>query len=230
MIGFERVSVAFGAQLALRDVSLEVPAGAITVVFGPNAAGKSTLLHTAAGLLHPRSGNTIVSGIDVAARPNAVRRLVGLLPHQTLLYPHLSARENLLFYARLYGLPDPPLRVAHVIDQLGLDRQADRRLGRLSRGLAQRVAIGRAILHAPHVLLLDEPFTALDLSSAARLEDLLVSQRDAGRTVLVAMHDLGRGLRLADRVAVLSAGRLTYRAARGAVDVTQVTNAYEPGP
>jgi heme exporter protein A len=196
----------FGRIRVLHDIDLTLHAGDVLAVAGPNGAGKSTLLRVLAGLARPSAGEVRVRGRALAGDPGA-RRAIGLLSHQTLLYDDLTLEENLTFAARLYGLPraEETARAALVAAGLG-DRRGDSPR-RLSRGLLQRAAIARALLHDPRVLLLDEPFTALDAASAARLRSTLAARRDEGLGLVVVTHHLAEVWDLATRVAVMVDGR-----------------------
>jgi heme ABC exporter ATP-binding subunit CcmA len=198
----------FGPVVALRGIDLEVPAGAVQVVVGPNGAGKTTLLRILAGLARPSAGSVHVAG-DARDRRRA-RRRIGYIGHNTLLYPALTARENLVFAGRLYGVADPRERAASLIAEYELDGAAERPAGACSRGTAQRLAIARGLVHDPEVVLLDEPFTGLDPRSAERLVERIAALRLAGRTVFLVSHDLVRAAALGDRSAVLVGGRLAW--------------------
>ena len=200
--------VAFGATAALRGVDLAVPWGARLALLGPNGAGKSTLLRMVAGLGRPTGGVVRVAGADLAAGAPAVRRLIGVVTHQTFLYDELSAIENLRFYGALYDVPRLERRCAELLAAVGLGGRRDVRAGRLSRGQQQRLTIARALLHEPPLLLLDEPDTGLDLAAFALLEELLLGDR----TILLATHNLRQAARLCDRFAILNAGRLVHAA------------------
>ncbi len=201
----------FGAVVALAGIDLEVPAGSLLGVVGPNGAGKSTLLRLLAGLARPTAGSLRVGAADRDRR--RARAGVGYIGHQTLLYSTLTARENLLFAARLYGLRDAGGRVDALLEEHGLGHAAERAAGGFSRGMAQRLAIARGLVHDPPVVLLDEPFAGLDRSAAGRLAALLRSVRDAARTAVLVTHDLARAAELADRVLVLCRGRCVHEAA-----------------
>ncbi|HYS04503.1 MAG TPA: ABC transporter ATP-binding protein [Candidatus Dormibacteraeota bacterium] len=207
----------YGPLAALDGIDLSVPAGQTIVLLGANGAGKSTLLRLLATLTRPSGGRLRLFGEEVVpSDAGRLRSRIGFLSHQTFLYEHLTGLENLLFYARLYGLPDPGRAAREAIDAARLsDRQEDR-VGVYSRGMQQRLAIARSLLHGPEMVLLDEPFTGLDRESSARLEERLRQLRSAGRTCVMATHDLEQGLRVADRVLVLRHGRLELDApARG---------------
>ncbi|MES2124247.1 MAG: heme ABC exporter ATP-binding protein CcmA [Gemmatimonadota bacterium] len=202
--GVER---AFGRVRALRGVDLDVAAGEVVLLLGPNGAGKSTLLRVAAGLARPSKGRVLVAGRDVHADP-AARAGLGLLSHHSFLYDDLTARENLRFAAALHGLDNVEPRVDDAIDTMGLSRWADRPVAGFSRGTLQRLAIARATLHQPSLLLLDEPFTGLDAQSAGELRHRIAAERAAGRAVLCVTHEPGEAWLPATRVVVLAGGRI----------------------
>jgi heme ABC exporter ATP-binding subunit CcmA len=193
----------YGATAALRDVTLRAAAGRILALLGPNGAGKSTVLRIAAGLTRPTSGTVRVAG---ASRPTGVRRVIGFAGHHTFLYGALTIEENLRFYAELYGIP--PAAVAVSLERFGLEAVRRRRVQELSRGLAQRVNLARALLHEPRVVLLDEPFTGLDAAFAEHLTASLVLLRREGCAILIATHEWDAARALADDAAVLVRGRL----------------------
>jgi heme exporter protein A len=178
-------------------------------VFGPNGAGKTTLIKLAAGLLSPSAGSVRLWGQRPLGVNGAVRAHVGLVSHQSYLYDELSARENLLFYAKLYGVQSPADRVDEALAAFGLAHRARDPVRTYSRGMQQRVALARALLHDPTLLLLDEPDTGLDPSTRESLQDLLTRQRP-DLTVLMATHNLEMGLGLCERAIVLVNGRLVY--------------------
>ncbi|MBI4168711.1 MAG: ABC transporter ATP-binding protein [Acidobacteria bacterium] len=199
----------FGPIPALDGVDLAVPAGQFVLLLGPNGAGKSTLLRLFATLLRPGAGTLRVLGEDVGNGDRAaIRRRIGLLSHQTFLYDHLTGEENLTFYARLYGLADPPAAAREALRAARLEGRGSDQVRTYSRGMQQRLAIARALLHRPDVLLLDEPFTGLDRDAALRLEERLREERSARRTCVLATHDFRAALGVADRVIVLVDGRL----------------------
>lgn len=201
---------AFGDHVVLRGLDLEVAEGEFLALVGPNGAGKTTLMRILATLSRPTRGQCRVAGVDLRTHPLAARRRIGLVSHQTLLYGDLSAEENLRFYARLYGLPDADRRIEELLDRVGLAARRGSLVRTFSRGMQQRLAIARAILHDPPVLLLDEPDTGLDPHAAERLQSILDDLATRGRTVLMTTHQLERGLRMASRVAVLAGGRIAF--------------------
>jgi ABC-type multidrug transport system ATPase subunit len=203
----------FGRSTALRGIDFEVPVGSAFAVLGANGAGKSTLLRLVSGLARPSSGSLEVGGVP-AAHPEA-RARVGYVGHATQLYPALTARENLLFAARLRGVEAGRERVAALLEQEALAAVADVPAGALSRGLAQRLSIARALVHAPDLLLLDEPFDGLDGPSCARLATRLRALRADRRTLLLVTHDARRAAGLCDAALVLARGQVAARAEGG---------------
>ena len=189
--------------MALAGVSFRLGAGQTLVVLGPNGAGKTTLLRVLATLLRPHAGSVNVLGAALPAEAWKVRGRVGYLGHEPLLYRALTARENLLFNARLHGVGVE--RVDELLDAVGLTRRAGDRVEELSRGMLQRLAAARAVLHDPELLLLDEPLSAIDPGAAALLEPLI--GRASGRTRVLVTHDVERGHGEADQVLALRAGR-----------------------
>lgn len=208
-IAVRGIRVAFGATIVLRGIDLTVPWGARLALLGPNGAGKSSLLRILATLARPTAGTVRIAEQDALAAPLAVRRVIGVVAHQTYLYDELTARENLRFYGALYDLPALDARIADLLDRVGLTAQRNARTEGLSRGQQQRLTIARALLHDPPILLLDEPDTGLDLAAFGLLEGLL---REEERTVLLTTHNLRQAARLCDRYAILSGGRLVATA------------------
>ena len=196
----------YGERVALQDVTLTVPAGTTLVVFGPNGAGKSTLLRVLATLLRPHSGVVRVLGRALPDDGWAVRGRIGLLTHEPLLYRDLSGRENLRFHARLHGVAFD--RVEELLERVGLRLRADDRVHTYSRGMVQRLAVCRAVLHHPDVLLLDEPRANLDPAAADLVEPLIGAA--SGRTRVVTSHDPAGGLAEADIALGLRGGRTAF--------------------
>ena len=212
----------FGERVALRELSLTVPAGATLAVLGRNGAGKSTLLRILATLLRPHSGEVRVFGEPLPRRGFAVRGRLGLLGHEPLLYTELSGEENLRYHARLHGVQ--PERIAEVLDAVGMTHRAREPVRGLSRGMVQRLAIGRAILHRPALLLLDEPRANLDPAAAALLEPLI--GRAAGATRVLTSHDPAAALQEADLVLALRDGRAMYAGAAEHFDRARLGELY----
>jgi heme exporter protein A len=209
----DHVSKAFGRRLALRDVSLSIPEGECLALLGPNGAGKTTLLRIAAGVAKPTSGNLLFQGSsrDVWSR---LRPDIGFVGHETLLYDALSPRQNLTFFARLYRVPNPPARVRDLLKLIGLERHADRQVADFSRGMQQRVAVARALVHSPKLLILDEPMAGLDADGVRLLAQMLQRLKAERATMLLATHFLEETLDLADAFAVLGEGELRRHARR----------------
>lgn len=199
------IRVAFGATVVLRGVDLDLPWGGRLALLGPNGAGKSTLLRAIATLSRPNGGTVEIAGLDAFAEATAVRRLIGVVAHQTYLYDELTALENLRFYADLYDLPDAGTLAVAMLDRVGLTARRNVRAGSLSRGQQQRLTLARALLHDPPLLLLDEPDTGLDLAAFGLLESLLLGEE---RTVILTTHNLRQAARLCDRFAILNGGRI----------------------
>jgi ABC-type multidrug transport system ATPase subunit len=205
-IELEGLTRRYGERVALQDVTLTVPAGTTLVVFGPNGAGKSTLLRVLATLLRPHSGVVRVLGRALPDDGWAVRGRIGLLTHEPLLYRDLSGRENLRFHARLHGVAFD--RVEELLERVGLRLRADDRVHTYSRGMVQRLAVCRAVLHDPDVLLLDEPRANLDPAAADLVEPLIGAA--SGRTRVVTSHDPAGGLAEADIALGLRGGRTAF--------------------
>lgn len=210
-IDAEGVRKAFGRTVVLRDLTLRVKKGEALAVFGPNGAGKSTLLRLCATLYRPGRGTLRLFGSEDTG--TVLRRRLSLLGHQSYLYPDLSALENLVFYARLYGLAGAE-RVAETwLERVGLSASRNSPVRTFSRGMEQRLALARALLHAPDLLLLDEPWTGLDAEGADLLTGLLTELRREGCTLVTATHDFDRGLDVADRAVILHRGRIVWESA-----------------
>ncbi len=212
----------FGAFRAVSDLTLEIEKGQFAALFGPNGAGKTTLLKLVAGLLKPTSGTISLhfngSGVE--------RRHVGYVSHQSLLYQEMTGFENLRFYSRLYGVARPRERVRRVLEKMGLAGAGEQLVREYSRGMKQRLTLGRALLHEPNLLLLDEPYVGLDQQGNRLLTRILRSLKDGAHTVILATHNLAEGLELCDRVLIQHRGSLVYdRSSRG-LDRREVETAY----
>ena len=226
MIRLTGIVKQYGLNPVLRGVDLAVEQGEFVTLVGPNGAGKSTLLGIVATLLRPTAGEARVGGWLLPQQADRVRRHIGLVSHHSLLYHDLTAAENLLFYARLYRLPDAGARVADALRRVGLFARQRDPVGAFSRGMVQRLTIARATLHEPDVLLLDEPYTGLDQEATQLLDELLRGETARGRTILMITHDLGHGLGLADRLAILHGGRIAHEVSRAAISPAAVYDLY----
>ena len=204
------VSKSFGPVTAVDRVGFRLAPGEFLTVFGPNGAGKTTLLRILGGGLRPSSGLVLVSGRPLDPSVTGWRGRIGVLSHQGFLYGQLTAAENLRFYGRLYGVRGDADTVRAALERVGLQRWAHRQVLTFSRGMRQRLALARTLLHEPDVVLLDEPYTGLDAHAAAVLRDVLSALKDGRRTVVMVTHNLSEGLELADRVAIQVRGRLVH--------------------
>ncbi len=211
-VRLEGVGKTYGRQRALSGVTLELRAGRMAVVIGPNGAGKSTLVGLLSTLVRPTSGQIRIGDL---VEPRAIRSVIGLLAHDALVYPELTAVENLHFWGRLYDVDDLDARASKLLDEVGLDANARARAARTySRGMLQRLSLARALLPSPSVLLLDEPFTGLDRDGQASLVRAIARAKQEGRGVLVVSHDLEAVDGLAEQLVVLKNGRVVLDEAR----------------
>jgi len=211
-VAAEHVWKFYGDYPALRDISFEVRQGSCLALLGRNGAGKTTLLRILAGLSRASKGQVTLDGANTLAE--ASRRRIGILGHGIAVYDELSALENLELFARLYDLPDPSQVALAWLEKTGLERVKNGLVREFSRGMRQRLAVARAFLHDPSVLLLDEPFTALDDRAITVLQTLLREARDQGRTIIMSTHQLREALELATDVVLINRGRLAYQGAR----------------
>jgi sodium transport system ATP-binding protein len=204
----DRLEKTLGKNKVLRGISLEANAGEIFGLLGPNGAGKTTTLRVICTLLAPQSGSVKVLGYDTRSAPEEVRRRVGVVTADIGVYPRLSARENITYFAQLSGVTDGEVnrRVDAVIDRLGMESFANQRADSLSSGQKQKVAIGRAIVHDPEVLMFDEPTSNLDVLASREIREFMVESRERGRCVIFSTHVLHDAERLCDRVTILHEG------------------------
>ena len=207
MIEIHNLTKRFGQRTALDAITVSIEPGAFVLLVGPNGAGKTTLLRVLANLTRPTSGAITIAGLDAAQDAGGLRRRIGFLSHRTLLYEHLTARQNLRFYARLYGLREPERRIDDLLARVELEDRPHDLVRTFSRGMKQRLAIARAVLHEPSVLLLDEPYTGLDPFAAASFNALLESLTAQRCTVLMTTHQLAEGV-VGKRALILYRGRL----------------------
>ena len=229
-VHIEGLHKSFGDWPVLWDLDLQVGWGECVVIFGANGVGKTTLLRILSTQARPESGTVTVAGYDLRRQAESVRRRVGVVGHQGFLYEDLTCQENLVFYGRLFGIDDIHQRVQAVISQVGLGRRSGHRVKTLSHGLQKRLAIARAILHQPQILLLDEPEGGLDQESLAMLGSLLSDWTQAGRTVIMTTHNIERGLAWADRLAVLQDGKIQFQQPGACLDFDQVQRVLAGSP
>jgi heme exporter protein A len=216
----------FGPQFALAGVDLDVPQGSYVAVMGPNGAGKTTLLKVMAGLATPTAGSVRLAGVEMRRAGPALRALVGFVAHETMLYADLSARDNLVFHARLLNVARVHERVEDLAERLGIGRVLDRPVRTLSRGTRQRAAIARALLHSPHVLMMDEPYTGLDEVGATTLAALLGELHTPERTLIVTVHEVSRALAGPERLVVLDQGRVALDRPLDGGAAEEISSAY----
>lgn len=218
MITVQKLSRRFGYKNVLSNLDFQVDQGEFVALMGPNGAGKTTFLRILASLCKPTSGIIRIAGYSLPAQAAAIRASLGVVSHQPLLYGDLTAQENLQFFARMYSVQNATQRITEILEFTNLtDRKSDL-VRTFSRGMQQKLAIGRAILHDPSVLLLDEPHTGLDQDACAMLDHLLLEVAGSGKTIVMTTHELARVQSLATRFDVLSHGRITASA-----DRTQIT-------
>jgi len=219
------LSRTFGRRVAIREVTFAVQPGECLAVFGPNGAGKSTLLRVLAGLLRPTRGRARIAGVELPGDA-AARALVGLISHESMLYSALTAVENVEFIAKLYGVSSPREAALRALDRMRIADRADSPVRSLSRGMQQRVSIARAMVHAPHVVLLDEPYTGLDEAGAAALTEALHLLKREGAALILVTHHLGEGLALATHTAIMRDGQFVELAERGDIALDTYRDVY----
>jgi heme exporter protein A len=212
------LSKRFGPIKAIDRLTLHVARGESVAVFGPNGAGKTTLIRMLTLSLRATGGTLRIDGLDPSADDLRIRQRIGVISHQSFLYDDLSARENLEFFARLYGVGTPRDRAQELLDEVGLAARADDTVRTFSRGMQQRVSLARALVHRPGIVFLDEPFTGLDPHAARTLRSTLEGLRAEGRTVFMVTHNLAQGLELSDRWLILSSGRTVGEGRSDATD------------
>ncbi len=227
MILCENLCKQYGRRKAVDSISLEVNAGEGIVLFGPNGAGKTTLMKMIAGVTKPTSGSVFIDNQNIHSPDNRkVFSTFGYISHQALTYPELTAYENLLFFARLYGVENREKVCDDLILKVGLKERRDDLVGGFSRGMKQRLSIARALVHNPPLLLLDEPFTGLDRHAAIMLSHLLEEAKEGGRTFVMITHDMTEGLRLASRIAIVAGGKIIFESPSSEVDPNNFSALY----
>ena len=213
MIEVQQVTKQFGAFTALENVSFRVEAGEVYGLLGENGAGKTTMMRMMATILRPTSGNIEVAGYSVIKEPNEVRRRIGILFGGDVgLYSRLTARENIAYFGSMYGMDRTAIeqRIKRLSQMLEMDSFLDRRVGPFSRGMKQKVAIARTLVHDPQVILLDEPTTGLDVTAATMFRQMIGTLQEEGKTILFSSHNMGEIDKLCKRIALIHKGRLQY--------------------
>ena len=211
---------------AVRGVSFDLRKGEFLTLLGPNGAGKTTLLNMLSSLTRPTSGTAIVAGYNVLDGNPALRKEIGVISHSSYLYADLSAFENMLFYAKIYGLENPKDRAVEVVAEVGLKARLHDRVRTFSRGMLQRLSIARATIHNPSVLFLDEPYTGLDQHASSLFKDYLQSLHTQKRTLILTTHDIQRGFEMCDWVAILVRGRIVYMERAESIERADLENIY----
>lgn len=221
----KKLTKVFGDRKALDKVSIEVPEGAFLSIFGPNGAGKTTLVRTLATLSRATSGTALVAGFDAKEEPDKVREHIGLISHNPMLYPDLTAMENLMFTAQLYGVVNAEERVRELLRAVELDHRRFDVVRTFSRGMTQRLSIARALMNDPDVVFLDEPYAGLDPHAVEIFDGLIERLRD-GRTFIMVSHDLQKGFDACTHALVLARGRVVSYAPKEDIDFEQFRQLY----
>ncbi len=224
-IEVKRLIKSYGEHHALRGIDLNVKWGDILAIFGPNGAGKTTLLKVLATLVKPSAGDVSVAGFNLKQDAIMIRRRIGVVTHQTLLYDDLSAYENLRFYGKMYDVSNLRDRISQLVAQVGLESRIHDPVRTLSRGMQQRLAIARALIHDPPVLLLDEPGTGLDQHASAMFANILNSTVNKQRAVLMTSHSLEQGAALSNRIAIMADGKIAYEGSKQ-MDISNLRDVY----
>ena len=227
MIKVKKLVKRFGPKTVLRELDFEVNSGEFVALLGPNGAGKTTLLRILSSLMRPTSGIVQVASYKLPSQGASLRAKLGVVSHQPLLYGDLTAAENLHFFSKLYSIG--PDRIPEILDLVGLLPRSDDLVRTFSRGMQQRLAIGRAILHDPTILLLDEPHTGLDQAAGEILDRILNDVALEGRTVVMTSHDLVRSAELASRLVLLSKGKITRSISTTNLDPADLIDFYKSG-
>jgi len=209
IISVKGLTKRFAGHVALHDIDLNIEQGEFVIILGPNGAGKTTLLKILETLVRPSYGSVKIGGLELSRSAVEIRKKIGAISHESYLYDDLTVEENLHFYGKMYGLPESELtvRIQTLLEQLHLEQRCMDRVSTLSRGMKQRLSIARSLIHDPDIILMDEPYTGLDLQSACDLDKMLL-ENSSKVTVLMVTHDLERAFVICDRVIILSAGKI----------------------
>lgn len=221
------VGKSFGSRLVLWNLDLQVNAGQILTIFGTNGSGKTTLVRILAGLTHSDSGSIFINGFDMKENGKITRLSTGVIPHLPILYADLTARENLMFNAKMFRVNMAAERVKQVALRLEIEHRLDHKIRDLSHGFQKRFSFARALLHRPKLLLMDEPESGIDRPSAKLLKQLLVDYVSQGGSVVMTTHSLSWGLSVADEVAILAMGRLDFKCAKSDTTIEDLRSVYD---
>ena len=225
VLKLSKLTKSFGNRRAVDTLSFELPEEAFLSIFGPNGAGKTTLLRILATLIHASSGSAQVCGLDIKEQPDKIRKRIGFISHNSMLYPDLSAEENLMFAAELYGVVDPAKRTREMLDAVGLRHRSLDAVRSFSRGMTQRLSIARALIHDPDLVFLDEPYSGLDPHAVDVFDELLAQVRERRSFVMVS-HDLAKGYAMCTHALVLAKGKSVVFDKKENLDETQFKNLY----
>lgn len=225
-IHIERLSKSFGSLQALDAIDLGVGEGEFLTIFGPNGAGKTTLLRILSSLTKPTAGRVLVAGHEIRKEPEEIRKSVGFISHQPFLYESLSAFENIRFFASMYGMSNVDDKAIEVIRKVGLQNRARDLVRTFSSGMKQRLAVARAIVHEPKILLLDEPYSGLDQHGSRIFNEMLKLLKTQGRTILMTTHNISEGFQLSDRVAILNKGVFVFEGFTNELEDAKFTDIY----
>lgn len=226
VVATENLTRMFGSRRAVDGVSVSLSAGDALAIFGPNGAGKTTFLRMLGGILKPSAGKARVGGVELPGG-SEVRRRIGIISHHSLLYDALTARENVEFAARLYGVRGARAKAERALASMQILDRADTPARALSRGMKQRVSIARAIVHEPDLVLADEPFTGLDIVGSKALTSLLMSLRDRGASLVIVTHNVEEGLSLSSHAGIMNLGKLVRSESRSAIDPHNFAREYQ---
>jgi len=226
LIEVKGVTKSFGTYRALRGVNLQVEKGQFLTIFGPNGAGKTTLIRVLATLIRPTGGSVRIAGLNIQEDAAKVRREIGIVAHQTLLYDELTAYENLKFYGKMYDVPNLEDRIRELITKVGLSSRIHDRVHTFSRGMQQRLSIARALIHNPSIVLLDEPETGLDKQAIAMLGEILKAPDTEKRTMVMTTHSLERGLEMGTQIAIMAKGKVAYEESKDSLTLSSLQEAY----
>jgi heme exporter protein A len=208
MIEIKKLTKQADNKLILRGIDLSITQGETVAILGPNGAGKSTLLKVLATLIKPTSGLVKINGLDLKKDHIEVKKMFGYLPHSSLLYDHYTPIENLVFFGNLYGVKDVEDRARKLVNEVGLSFFINEPVKNFSRGMIQRIAIARAIIHEPKIMLLDEPHTGLDQGAISILNNVVLSMKEKGCTTLMVTHDFKQAAEICDRIIIVKNGKI----------------------